>query len=106
MPFFEISELAEKQMLPGFTARMIHAGAMTISYWEVKAGSSLPDHSHPHEQITTILEGTFTMTVGGEKKTLQAGHVAVIPSHMPHSALSQTDCRVLDVFSPVREDYK
>jgi quercetin dioxygenase-like cupin family protein len=106
MPFFEISELAVKPMLPGFTARMIHAGAMTISYWDVKAGASLPDHSHPHEQITTLLEGTFTMTGGGETKVLEAGQVAVIPPHVPHSAKSQTDCRVIDVFSPVREDYK
>jgi quercetin dioxygenase-like cupin family protein len=106
MPFFKTSELAEKPMLPGFTARMVHAGAMTISFWEVKAGSSLPDHSHPHEQITTILEGTFTMTVGGETRTLGPGQGAVIPPHVPHSASSQTDCRIVDVFSPVREDYR
>ncbi len=105
MPFFEISELAEKQMLPGFTARMIHAGAMTISYWEVKAGSSLPDHIPSARTDHDDPGGTFTMTSAAEEEDLQAGPRGRHPSHMPHSALSQTDCGPR-CFSPFGKNYK
>jgi len=44
--------------------------------------------------------------IGGEPCSLTAGMYHIIPSHMPHSALAVTDCRVIDTFSPVREDYR
>jgi len=106
MPFIRISDIPGKQMLPGFFARMHHTDHMTVSFWEIDAGASLPEHSHPHEQITTIMRGTFEMTVDGEKKIIEPGDVVIIPSHATHSATALTDCYIMDVFSPVREDYR
>ena len=92
--------------MKGFIGRMIHTDHMTIAYWEIKAGSPLPEHHHEHEQITHILEGSFEMTIGDEKQLVEAGMIAVIPSGVPHSGLAITDCVALDVFSPCREDYR
>ena len=106
MAFIHISDLTERQMIPGFHARMHHGEHMTVSFWDVDAGAILPEHSHPHEQITTIIRGTFEMTVGGEKKIVEPGDVAVIPPQTSHSATALTACYIVDVFSPVREDYR
>lgn len=106
MPFLEISKLDEKEIIPGFFARMIHTEKMTVVYLTVEAGSSLQSHAHHHEQVTTILEGEFEMTLGEEKKVMTPGKSAVIPSHVPHSGKAITICRLVDVFSPARDDYK
>jgi quercetin dioxygenase-like cupin family protein len=66
----------------------------------------LPEHSHPHEQITNILSGEFELTVDGEPIRLHAGDYLVIAPDAVHSGRSITDCRILDVFCPVREDYR
>lgn len=106
MSFIHLSDIREKEMLPGFRARMHHAERMTVSFWDVDAGATLPEHSHPHEQITTILRGTFEMTVAGEKKVIEPGDVVIIPPAAKHSAKALTDCYIMDAFSPVREDYR
>jgi quercetin dioxygenase-like cupin family protein len=106
MAFIYLPEITERQMLPGFCARMHHTENVTLSFWNVDAGAALPEHSHPHEQITTIIRGIFEMTVNGEKKVIEPGYVVVIPSNATHSARALTDCYIMDVFHPVREDYR
>jgi len=46
------------------------------------------------------------MTIGGKFCPLKAGMYHVIPSNTPHSAVAKVDCIAIDVFSPVRKDYK
>jgi len=46
------------------------------------------------------------MHIGDETIMLETGVVKVIPSNTPHSATAHTDCVLIDVFSPVREDYR
>ncbi|MEI8060208.1 MAG: cupin domain-containing protein [Ferruginibacter sp.] len=102
----DLNTIPNKEMFPGYTGRFIHTENMTFAFWEVKAGSRVPEHSHIHEQVAHIIEGTFELTVDGNPLLLEPGKVAVIPSNVKHSGLAITDCVLIDVFSPVREDYK
>lgn len=106
MPFIDVNELKSKELMPGFDGRMIHTDRLTIIYWDIAAGSILPEHSHEHEQITHILEGQFAFTIEGETQVIDAGKVAVIPSNARHWGKALTDCKALDVFQPVRRDYQ
>ena len=106
MPFIQIDELGEKEIAPGFRARMVHAEHMTVAHWTITQGSSLPEHSHPHEQYSIVSEGRFELTVGDETAVLSPGLVALIPGDVPHSGTALTDCRIIDIFHPVREDYR
>jgi quercetin dioxygenase-like cupin family protein len=106
MPLHELKDVPSKEMFPGFTGRFIHTETMTFAYWDVKAGSTVPEHSHMHEQVAHLLEGEFTLTVDGVPFELTTGNAAVIPSNIKHSGIAVTDCKLLDVFCPVREDYR
>jgi len=53
-----------------------------------------------------VLEGTLELVVGGQTHRLDPGQTYVIPPDVPHSGRALSRCRVLDVFAPVREDYR
>lgn len=106
MPYIEIANLSAHEIVPGYKARFAHTDNMTFAYWDVQAGYTLPEHRHPHEQVANILEGEFTLVVDGVPYTLVPGKVFAIPSHVKHYGTAVTDCKLLDVFYPIREDYK
>jgi quercetin dioxygenase-like cupin family protein len=106
MPFINEKDLNENEIAPGFLARFIHTEGLTIAYVNIKSGSVLPEHSHVQDQITHVLEGKLELTVAGETRIAEAGKIVVIPSNVKHSAIARTACKVIDVFNPVRDDYK
>jgi quercetin dioxygenase-like cupin family protein len=106
MSFIDLSQQEEKELVPGFHVKFVHTNNMTFAYWRIEAGATLPDHSHPHEQVVNLIEGELELNVGGEVRKLSPGQVVFIPPNVPHSGKAITSCRVIDVFHPVREDYK
>lgn len=106
MPFLNVEKIAAFEVIPGYRARFIHASNMSFAHWEIDAGAQLPEHSHVHEQVAHVMEGEFELTVNGETRTLGAGSVAIIPSRALHSGRAITNCKIVDAFFPVREDYR
>ncbi|MEM6524533.1 MAG: cupin domain-containing protein [Bacteroidota bacterium] len=104
MGITSIYQLEAKEVMPGFKGRFVHSEAMTHAYWNIKAGAELPEHHHIQEQVANILEGEFEFTANGETRICKAGDVVVLKSNVPHSGRAITDCKILDVFSPRRED--
>ncbi|HEX9691101.1 MAG TPA: cupin domain-containing protein [Gemmatimonadales bacterium] len=106
MPFVDVDGLPEQNPIPGYHARFVHSEHMTVAFWTVAADAPLPEHRHPHEQIASVVAGKYELVVGGETRVLTPGMVAVIPSNVPHSGRALTDCELMDVFHPVREEYR
>lgn len=103
---YRVPSLPTRELVPGHHGRFIHSEHTTHVYWQIDANATLPEHSHPHEQIVNMLEGTYELVVDGEKFVLEAGEVLVIPGGAIHGGRAHTECRILDVFSPVREEYR
>jgi quercetin dioxygenase-like cupin family protein len=106
MAFQKLANIQAKEVVPGFRGKFVHTDHVTMAFWEVDAGAGLPDHAHPHEQVTTVIEGKFELTVAGETRVVEAGEVALIPGQVRHSGRALTACRLLDAFYPCREDYR
>lgn len=62
-------------------------------------------HTHPHEQITYIIEGEFEFNIGGNKKVLKAGDSTFKEPNVPHGAVCLKKGKLLDIFTPCREDF-
>jgi quercetin dioxygenase-like cupin family protein len=103
---YSLESLPVREVVPGFHGRFVHSDGMTFAYWDIDADAEIPAHSHPHEQVVNMLDGELELTVAGVPHRLRPGDVFAIPGGVEHAARGLTACRVLDVFSPVREDYR
>ncbi len=92
-------------MVPGIRRRTLVSGDRMMQILvTLEAGSDLPEHHHPHEQIAYVMHGLVRFWIAGEQRDLQAGEQLLIPGGVPHAVRALKQSAVLDTFSPPRED--
>ena len=107
MTFFDPAQISPRAIAPGAQIRTMWGERIMISLADAESSAQVPAHSHPHEQMGMVLEGALTMVIGGDSRELKAGDVFLIPADLEHSVrIGDAATRVLDIFSPPREDYK
>jgi quercetin dioxygenase-like cupin family protein len=80
---------------------------MMLSVVDLLPGAVVEEHAHPHEQVGMVLEGKAIFYIGPEQKTLQAGDLYRIPGNVRHKVVvMEGPVRALDIFYPVREEYR
>lgn len=62
-------------------------------------------HTHPHVQSTYVKSGAFVFTIDGESVTVHAGDTIAFPSNVQHGTKCLEAGVVLDIFTPMREDF-
>ena len=62
-------------------------------------------HSHEHVQVTYVESGCFEVSINGEVRLLEAGDAFYVPPNAPHGAVCRSPGVLIDVFSPLREDF-
>jgi quercetin dioxygenase-like cupin family protein len=102
MPFINYNTKKKVTIFPGAQSAMEHSEQISYGCVSLDEGVIIPEHSHPHEQWTYIVEGQMDFTLNGEKQLLIPGMGAHIPSNVLHAAVAVTACKVIDVFSPMR----
>jgi quercetin dioxygenase-like cupin family protein len=106
MPFVDLSQIPAIEPVPGCRMRTPHGQNVMLSYLEMEDGAEVPLHHHPHEQAGMLIKGQVQLTIGEETRICDAGSLFIIPPNVPHRAVAVNGpAVVLDVFSPVREDY-
>ncbi|MGX5098407.1 cupin domain-containing protein [Enterobacter cloacae] len=90
----------------GVTRKILaHNGSLMSVEVAFEAGAVGPMHSHPHEQLTYVLSGVFSFTIGDETHTVQAGDTLYKRSGVIHGCTCLEAGKLLDVFTPIREDF-
>ncbi|WP_454244365.1 cupin domain-containing protein [Psychroflexus sp. MBR-150] len=72
---------------------------------ELPKGSIAAKHSHPHEQMTYVVKGRVKVRMKGEEFILSQGGIVHFPSNEEHELEAAEDTILLDIFTPVREDF-
>lgn len=103
--FIDLASVAPISPVPGCRLRTPYGENLMLSYLEMDDGAEVPLHHHPHEQGGILLKGRLELTIGEETRVVEAGSLFLIPPNVPHRAVAIGPAVVLDVFSPVREDY-
>ena len=62
-------------------------------------------HTHPHVQISYVLEGKFEATIGDEKKIISVGDTYITEPDVPHGVVCLEKGALLDIFTPKRADF-
>jgi quercetin dioxygenase-like cupin family protein len=71
----------------------------------LEAGSKMPPHQHSQEQIVHILSGRMKLIVDGTAHEMKTGDSFYLASNIPHGVETLEETRVLDTFSPPRDEY-
>jgi quercetin dioxygenase-like cupin family protein len=105
--FIRFEDLGSFGLADGVAGRPLFGEGAMLNLIELEPGSVVPLHSHPHEQLGIVLRGMQALVVDGATHELGPLDGYVLPGGVEHSAHCGPDgALVLDVFSPVREDYR
>lgn len=105
--FIRVDELPPFLLAEGVAGRPLFGDQGMINLIEFEPGATVPLHSHPHEQLGIVLRGMQALVVDGEAHEMGPMEGYVLPGDVEHSAYCGPDgATVLDVFCPVREDYR
>jgi quercetin dioxygenase-like cupin family protein len=62
-------------------------------------------HHHPHRQVSFISDGSFEVEINGEKKILKKGDSFIVDADLLHGVVALEDAEIVDIFTPLREDF-
>lgn len=95
-----------RQLLEGVDLTTLAHGEKTLmGQFRITKGSIIPTHSHLHEQTGYLISGKLRFIVDGEATVAETGDSWCLHSNIEHSAEALEDSLIIEVFSPVREDY-
>jgi quercetin dioxygenase-like cupin family protein len=105
--FIRFEDVRSFALTDGVAGRPLFGVNGMLNLIEFEPGSVVPLHSPPHEQLGIVLRGMQALVVDGVAHELQQMEGYVLPGGVEHSAYCGPDgALVLDVFAPVREDYR
>ncbi len=93
-----VGEGVERQVL-GYDEKILLAKV------KFDKGGIGPMHEHYHSQVTYVVSGKFELTIGKETKVMEGGDSFYIPPNTLHGAICLEAGVLIDVFSPIREDF-
>src|SRR5919201_34097 len=99
------SDIPAERVTPLITRRFVNGDRVTVARFQLKRGGVVPRHSHDAEQVTCVLTGSLRFVMEGQELVAASGDVVQIPSRVEHEVHVVEDTEVIDVFSPVRQDW-
>jgi quercetin dioxygenase-like cupin family protein len=110
MPVLKSADAAPNVFRDGASRTLLHTEnlmVVVIDFYNGPWDEPDPFHQHVHEQVSYVASGEILFLCDGEKdQLLQAGDMFAVPSGKPHTIkLLSEKARLVDSFTPVREDF-
>lgn len=91
---------------PGSRRRvLIHTPELMQVEFAFAEGAVGAPHSHPHVQSSYVAEGRFEVTIDGRTEVIGEGGSFIVPSGLVHGVRALEAGRLIDSFTPAREDF-
>lgn len=95
-----------EQIAEGIERQMVIGQKIMICRLKFEPFVVTPPHSHPHEQMTLVMQGKAKFIIGDEERIVSAGDILQFPSNQWHGAtMLDEEVVLIDIFSPIREDF-
>ena len=101
-----LADIKPVEIMPGLHGKLVHSEHMSMAFWEVEKGAIVLEHAHMNEQIMHVMEREFQFTLEGDTKVCHPGDIVIIPPNKLHSGKALTNCKLMDIFCPTREEYR
>ena len=102
--FHQLADIPAHEMEIGSVQVLRNDNTMVL-WGKIDAGSHVPNHAHPNEQITWLMSGRLATAIGDDPETIvEAGQIMIIPAGVEHETKYLTDCEIVEFFSPPRTD--
>jgi len=94
------------ELAPGFQTHIVSGDRITLSFVSAEPSAKLSSHHHENEQLMIVIDGAVDFVIAGKQYHVEKSDVVVLPSNTEHGGyISDKGCRVIDVFSPRRQDF-
>jgi len=103
--FSTFAAIPEERISDKISRRIVSGDKGMMVWWSFAAGVHVAAHEHDNEQIVWMLRGKMEFRLGNEQRMCGPGDIVVIPAGTPHEGWVREDTEVIDVFSPLREDF-
>ncbi|HVW36878.1 MAG TPA: cupin domain-containing protein [Pirellulales bacterium] len=105
--YVDKKDCSHHKIFPGVDIFTTCGDVVMLSLMEFEPHAVVEEHSHPHEQMGLMLEGEAEFIVGGESRKVGPGMMWRIPGGVKHKVIAgDKPVKALDVFCPIREDYR
>jgi quercetin dioxygenase-like cupin family protein len=95
-----------RQLMEGVQLNTLVHGAKTLmAQFHLTQGAQIPLHAHEHEQTGMLLSGKVRFKIDDEIVVFEPGDAWCIAGDVPHAADALEDSVVLEIFTPVRQEY-
>lgn len=85
--------------------KYVDGDSLTLARINLKKGTVVPEHRHPNEQISWVLQGELLIEIDGEEFDLKEGELLIIPPNAPHKSRALEETVDIDIFTPTRSDW-
>jgi quercetin dioxygenase-like cupin family protein len=85
--------------------KALHGSSITVAHFDFRKGNKVALHHHANDQVTIVASGAIRMDCGGEILNMKTGDMVHVPPDVPHANEALEDTIIIEVFSPVREDW-
>lgn len=100
------ADIPSEELNERVSRQVVHTDTMTVARLTLRDGAVVPRHSHPNEQVSTVESGELRFVFDDGELELHQGESLQIPGNVPHAVYATKDTVALDLFSPVREDWR